>query len=69
MVRAQVNHMLNMADSDLKRYIQKECKHKEEILCCIAQLRNEALDKKEELRFNQLCWLYDVVKGVEVLCP
>ncbi len=69
MLRAQVNNMLNMDDAALKRYIQKECKHKDEILACISTLRNEALERKEEHRFNQLCWLYNIVKGVEVLCP
>jgi ferritin len=69
MLKTQVVNMLNMEDTALKRYIQKECKHKEEILSCITQLRNEALERKEEHRFNQLCWLYNVVKGIEVLCP
>jgi hypothetical protein len=69
MLRTQVMNMLNMDDTALKRYLMKECKHKDEILACIASLRNEALDNKDEQSFNRFCWLYNAVKGIEVLCP
>ena len=69
MLKTQVMNMLNMDDAALKRYLQKECKHKDEILSCIVTLRNEALDHKDEHSFNRLCWLYNAVKSIEVLCP
>jgi ferritin len=69
MLSAQVHAMLTMDDATLKKYLQKECKHKDEILQRIATMRNEALANKEQSRFNELSWLYNVVKGTEVLCP
>jgi ferritin len=69
MLNTQVADMLTMDDASLKTYLQKECKHKDEILQRIASMRNEALANKEQDHFNELCWLYNVVKGTEVLCP
>lgn len=69
MLRTQVIDMLTMNDATLKKYLQRECKHKQEILCCIKTLRNEALQEKDQQKFDALCWLYNVVNGTEVLCP
>jgi len=69
MLKAQVQDMLTMTDATLRKYLQKECKHKDEILDQIASLRNEAREDGNETGFNQLSWLYNVVKGIEVLCP
>jgi hypothetical protein len=69
MVRTQVIAMLKMNDATLKSYLQKECKHKEEILRCISNMRDEAHTNNEQLLFDKLSWLYRAVKGIDVLCP
>ncbi len=69
MLKTQVQDMLTMTDTTLRKYLQKECKHKEDILKEILSLRNEAREDGNETRYNELSWLYDVVNGIEVLCP
>ncbi len=69
MLRTQVQDMLTMTDTTLKKYLQKECKHKDEILSKIISMRDEAKHDGNKHRYDELSWLYSVVKGTEVLCP
>jgi hypothetical protein len=69
MLRTQVQDMLTMTDGTLKKYLQKECKHKEEILSKISAMRNEAKEDGNKHKYDELSWLYNIVKGTEVLCP
>ena len=69
MLTTQVQDMLTMTDSTLKKYLEKECKHKDEILNKILAMRNEAKEHGNKQKFDELSWLYNMVKGIEVLCP
>ncbi len=69
MIKTQVFEMLEMNDTSLKRYLEKECKHKEEIQNWISNARIEASQNNDTALFDRLSWLHDVVKGTVVLCP